>query len=286
MAGYWPDVPGRRMAIDGDGTQWWVENDGDITDLTSSLPGLNDEDDAEVYNGRAAFASIAYHYFIFPQKRDVDGLFTAHSPNAPSTLHSSVDTTTGFDGTWDLEITSPLWFTKSQDKSAQWRSSTYLNTAIGATGVKAVKVGQEGGGVGYSNFILAVHLYGKITAGETPERLLFLDDEDPSDTEFATDLDWGDTPRGTNRMKTLLIKNNSSTLTANTIQITAEDLSWDMADYYDYSKDGKVWSAVEVTVSSLAAGATQRVYVRQKLGSVVTLHAAAARLYTNVASWT
>jgi hypothetical protein len=101
MAGNYPDQPSWRMAIDRDGTQLlYVASDNTISQGTSAeLRTLNDETPGGVNS-----SDNGYTVFMFPEARDIDGLYINWTQGqfgpSPNSVQVSTNTTNGFDGTW------------------------------------------------------------------------------------------------------------------------------------------------------------------------------------------
>ena len=117
-----------------------------------------------------------------------------------------------------------------------------------------------------------------------PSRLLFLD-PDNSDAEFAQPLDFGDVPRGQTQTDTIKIINNSGSLTANTVQITANDLFGGSNSWYTFSLDDVVYSST-LSLGNMGVAATQLVYVKQVVPDAQNIGLYAARARVGAASWT
>lgn len=281
MAGFYPDAPSRRMATDVDGTTgMWMRQDltgGSSAFTVANLANLNSEVEQLSldmgYNQPGKYA-----WLQFPQKRDVDGTFLSiHTSGVPGQLATSVDTTNGIDGTWVEKVAN---YPDIYTTAVLWREDIELYTAAGIYGTR-IAVGSTG--ATYQRWA-TWHTYGTITAGETPDRLLFLDTTD-SDNEFTAPLDYGEIARGTTQDRTIKLKNNSASLQINTIQITAEDSYLDAGTLYEFSDDDITYSAT-LALGNLTFGSEILVYVRQTLDDAETLGIMAGRFKASHASMT
>ncbi len=280
MAGFYDDAPARRMAWDDDGTRFlYINRDTQVLSAdytgTASAQELNDEDNT---NGLAGFVfAKSAVVLVFPEKRDVDGWLGAITlVGAAREWRTSVDTTNGWDGTWvqqdaqwdDKAITTPY--------PTAWRNSIQASSL---TGLRAFELQMND-----SYNWRAVHLYGTIAAGETPDRLLYVDKD--SGLEWTLPLDYGDVPRGAARDDTFELKNNSSSLAANTVQITGEALYGAMGSWLTFSEGGS-YSATLSLASSISSGSTSpTITVRRDIPGTNAVGPFAGRIQTSVASWT
>ena len=282
MAGSYPDAPSRRMAHDDDGTIWLELNyttGGVVQELTAAdREEANDERTTSVTGLTGGTESIAV---IFPELRELDGAFGKMDLGTANRLLSSGDTTNGFDGTWTERIASP-WANSSGTVSPGYREQI---TSLAVSNVRGVRMERLSG----SNQFLALHLYGEIAAGETPDRLLFFDNDD--DLEFSKPQDYGDRPRGSAVDHQIYLRNNSATLAANSVQVTAEALfnetaTKEAANWFTFSEGG-AFSATLALASSISAAADSPVItVRLVIPDTGSLGLHAPRVYANTGSWT
>ena len=138
--------------------------------------------------------------------------------------------------------------------------------------------------VGQDAAFATMHFYGVISPGETPDRILFLDTEN-ADAEFTKVLDFGDIPRGQTTTRTFKIKNNSSSKTINTIQVTAEDLYLNAGNWYTFGDDGISYQAT-FAVGNLGPGSTKLLYLKQIIPGAETLGLHTGRIKASHASVT
>ena len=279
MAGSWPDTPSRKIAYHADGTVVVgryppdgapYENFYPWDPTSTGLEELNDLDfsdiDQDWANGR--FPAIpsnaadptnkrAETCWIFPELRDIYGYaFVLHGQNngiggpGEYTWYISADTTNGVDGTWtnigDFDETN---LTTGNYPEA-WRESQIMFYYPAARAMRCL--GVAGFFTGGPTVWRAAFLFGVIAAGETPDRILFIDDY--TGLEFTGPMDWGDVPRGSELEWDIYLLNNSATLTANTMTLDMKTL-YDVSDtWYSMNEAGGAFGST-ISVSSMAAGA-------------------------------
>lgn len=282
MAGNYPDVPAPRMAYDIDGSV------GFFTDLVgvsvwsgAQMNSANDEtaDGTGFSSGRNGV--------IFPQLRDVTGiLFHQGSASTTWLAETSIDTTNGLDGTWVNRGS----FTNSATYPISGPSARTEIEVVAWTGIKAVRLRMSS--VGGDNR-LGLHIYGALAAGETPDRLRMWHPtlDEPLDDATAADgahLDWGDVTRGTTADKTFRIKNNSATLTANSITLTTSirtDTTPSIPPQITYSDGGAF--ATSINIGNLLPGAiSSLITVRRTTPVNATLALWWWRTIAEAGSWT
>jgi len=278
MAGAYPDVPGRRMGWDSDGTVcvWRRLNVAQLTEATASQRAeLNDEDDVNV----VAQSSAWHVYFIFPEQREVDGIYVKIGAytNAIGDVGISADTTNGLDGAWSTLISD------YPDSTNPPGYPGYRENIVSTAGSNA-----RGLYVYFQRdlWLRAVHLYGEISPGQTPDRLLFIDES--TGLEFQLPKDYGDVPRGSARDFQMRLKNNSTVagnnVTLNNIQLTAEDLFLGSGAWYTFSVGGSAFAGT-VQIASLAPeAASQLIVCRQVIPVDETLGPHAGRAKATVGS--
>jgi hypothetical protein len=227
MSNY-PDAPAARMAYDRDGTQTYLtQYSGSTSALTNvEVQGLNNEADDEYYHFPNGTGN-AYIFMAFPELRDLAGYFFNWAPGNPSyvgisQIASSVDSTTGVDGTW-VAFPSPA-INYIQTKP----NYRLLIQPITRTAIKMVRFTVT---TGQQNSLGAcawrtIHLYGKKSAQTSNAVTLWHPTLDQPLSDFPTWLDWGDIPRGSGAVtKTFRVKNTSATLIAQGISVSANALT-------------------------------------------------------------
>lgn len=281
MAGNYPDQPSRRMGIDGDGTiglysgnnpanfcQGWTEMSG------PQMSEINDEDESSVLSGAGGGNDINLA-FIFPELREFDGYFY-RTIEGSLTIQTSADTTNGCDGTWASLTT--VTGTKQQVRP-DYRTDI---VSAASSAIRGVRFNSGGGGGGYN--VKVFHPYGEISPGETPDRLLFIDEA--TGLEFTKPRDYGNVPRGSSEDVTWRIKNNSASLQANTIQYTTEELYLDAGGDFTHTLPGGASFQATQQIASLAAATTSGLITTRRITSgTAVLGLRSGRTYLNVSSW-
>lgn len=304
MAGSYQDQPNRKIAWDGDesvvygaigndGPSWQLAR-GEFHDAVAAFTELSVSDKEEINGDNDGDYGVAtnaphypyqYLYIIFPELRDIDGYYwnMDYSESTPHHfLSTSGDTTTGYDGTWDA-LGSEILPASGISTNSDYRKNIQPATASDVAGVltqSSYYTGVVSLGVLRCK---SLHLYGAIAAGETPDRLLFLDYLD-SDVEFTKPIDYGNVGRGQTIIRRMTIKNNSSTLQANTVQITCEAL-YAGDGMFTYSTDGIADQATKA-LGNIAAGGTATVYIHMDIPDAQAVDLYQVRSSLTVASWT
>lgn len=263
----YPSLPGPRMAYDRDGSVVTsVSQTGSTITIysTGQMQALNSE-------GGSGVTNLYYVAILFPQLRDIVAAFAACG-NPINLPQSSTDTTNGFDGTW----TTGASFTQSTSVSPGWRNNIQTLTY---SAVKAVRF--------HSGDTSWVHLYGSITAGQTPDRLALwhptLDQALDGDA-----LNWGDIARSTTADLTFRIKNLSSAYTANSVLVSMEalnDTSPTQVSQHTFSQ-GSGFATTQTLTSIAPSSISPVMTVRRTTSASATLSIWAQRVLAVAASWT
>lgn len=285
MAGFYVDVPSRRMATDADGTVGITVDDGFptgggiVTDLSAAVMDVMSAEDVGGAGPSIANADGSFIGLIFPELRELDGWYASADDGGTwaNSIHSSGDTTNGNDGTWT-----------SRGSGLGIRNATLPDyreaiESLAVSNVRAIRVkpsSLSGGG----GTLDRLHIYGKISAGETPDRLLWFDNDD--DLEFSKPQDYGDAPRGSAEDHITYLKNNSAGLTANTVQVTAEDNFQGSGAWYTFD-DGTGFSATKALAGAIGPAANSPdITIRRIIPDLEILGLHAARAFVSVGSWT
>ena len=299
MAGNYPDVPAPRMAYDRDGTVGFSVNllSATVSQLSAAnLAVLNNESSNTVfiYDSGGATADYAWG-LIFPELRDIVGVRNFHSGfggNGGGSLQYTLNSTNGLDGTW-----TSIGATGYSDTNVGY-SKTVMRTGISTIsmlGVKGFRIRRNVGGAFGANTwnAITLHLYGSISSGQNPDRLRVwhptldepLDDSTSADGAF---FDWGDTIRGTTQDRTFRIKNNSTTLTANSVVLSPQvltDTAPTVASQMTLS-DGGAFTGV-LDIGNLAPDTISSVItLRRTVASNAALSLWTGRINVNPGSWT
>lgn len=280
------------MAWDADGTvalsQNPSANTGSPVDPWSNVSAgnraeMNDEDNVDAVT--VGQKNSGWLCLIFPELREIDGIFQASAggefTSGSSKAESSADSTNGFDGTWSVAVASGSFIVHGANSvfPTSYRTSI-TSLAINAHRALRTKIRS---GIG-NTFHRGLHVYGTISPSETPDRLLWLDED--TGLEFTAPLDYGDVPRGSARDYQVRLRNNSATLTATTIQYTAESLAFGSAAWYTFTLPGGSTFQSTRQIASLGPEAnTGIITVRQVVPDAAPLGAHVARGYTDVTTW-
>ena len=287
MAGSYNDAPSRRNAYDQQGAVVLHQLNSNVPTALSAgaIADLNDEDNVAAFTYGASSGWAAEFYFLFAQKIEIDGYFAGVSnSDAPRFVNrdllDSPDTTNGIDGVWTV-IDSPIvtfttTFTTHRDNIL----------SLARPGKKGIHFGYDKvtGAASDSLFFQSMHLYGPISPGEIPDRILFLDTL-AADAVFTKVLDFGDVPRGQTQTRTFKIKNNSASFTINTIQVTALSGYLNSGDWYEFGDDGVTYQAT-YSVGNLGPAATKLIYLKQIVPDAEVLGVHVARIEASHASLT
>lgn len=281
MAGSYPDVPSRRMAWDADGTVMaHKDENGIITEFSATNKERAQSEDGTSEAPTLGATVDDRIVAIFPELREVDGYYI--SLHEPATFNDqaevSTDTTNGIDGTWSALGSNFGSATTTHD---EYRTAIHSLAGSNVRGFEFPDLTGAGGGGGN---VSRLHIYGDITPGETPDRLLFIDEA--TGLEYTAARDYGDTPRGGSEDVTWRIKNNSASLTAETIQYTTEDLFRGSGAWYTHSLPGGSTYQATRQVASLAPATTSGLITTRRVtpgDALLGVHA--GRTYLNVGTW-
>ncbi len=286
MAGFYVDVPSRRMAPDADGTvgldidNGFPSGAGIATELTQTvMTGMTREAVGSPAGPFVANGGGRMVAFVFPELRELDGWYVSADDGGTwgNPIHSSGDTTSGNDGTWTSRGSAPGIVNALLDA---YRTGIISLAVSNVRGVRVKPTGLSAGG----GTMDRLHLYGEISAGETPDRLLWIDNDD--DLEYSKPVDYGDAPRGSAEDHVTYLKNNSTTLAANSVQVTAEDLFGGSGSWYTFD-DGTGFSATKALASSISNGANSpNITIRRIIPDAEAPQIHAARAFVAVGSWT
>lgn len=284
MAGFYPDAPGMRMAWDDDGSvsvAWQAGGDNAspeptlavVEDISSNMTERNDEDlEVGQFTGLNLVNtnSLMIQAIIFPELREIDGVYWVTTGAVQrGKVDTSDDTTNGVDGTWTQQIGD---YAETPATIPNYRENII---ALAVNAARAIRFWRFTGGGAYN---IVLHLYGTISPGETPDRLLFIDEL--TGLEFTAVKDFGDVPRGSAREFQWRLKNNSTVagnnLTINTIQFTAESQFLASGNWYTHSIGGDAFQSTKQITSLAPEASSALITTRQVIpvNEVLSLHAA------------
>lgn len=263
MAGSYPDAPGRRLAWHADGTvawyryqstqgEWGFLGAGMTFTNSATRAILNAEGDTL---GLGSQGAATFFAAIFPEPRDIVGWYLHYdSQTSPGTLRQfqwSADSTNGVSGTWTTIVETA---DKTDYASNRNRYRTEI-TSYSASAVRSMRfIIVDISAFDEASQLYAFHVYGAISAGETPDRLLFINQD--TGLEFDAVHDWGDVPRGIVLHKDIKVKNNSATLSASDIDFDFGALTGTSDTWYDIRDSGGAFGTTLNVAGPLAAGAS------------------------------
>ncbi len=292
MAGTYDDAPGARMGWDADGSLLFAAEIAIGSHTVGMSPGkpwdvatqqekenVNDENHLSDW---ALSGNDFLSCLIFPETRDIDGVFFA-SPNLSNGGSDySQDTTNGIDGSWTtMSYTGFDW-----DFDEDYRDNI---DAQALTGVRCVRWFNSATSID----LAAMHIYGSMASGSTPDRIIFLDEASGLEFGQSTDdisiMDFGDRPRGSIIDFEFRLRNNSTVagnnLTATTIALTREALEGVMDTWMTYDEAGGGFMTSE-TVTSLAPETNSALLtLRLDVDPAASLFVWAARTKVAVTTW-
>lgn len=265
MAGTFPDVPGHRFMYDQDGTIVLSSPSTASSPLTVIDPLiLNDEDDSDqivIGGGSGGWKEFTW---AFPEPRSITGFFAKYSASLSGTLSYSTDTTDGTDGTWQSYGSVSAGMATSYNP--YYRTSIIPLSISDVRGVR-IRFTQTSN---QTYYIQSVHLYGTIPTAESTDRLEFWQPSANSVLDKAG-LDFGDVPLGSVTTKQFRVKNLSSSLTATSVVVSANNLAGGtqndaMVSALEFSTDGSTWGP-SATIDEIAPEAISSVVsVRRTVG--------------------
>ena len=282
MAGFYADVPGPKLALDKDGTQWFRYTGAAVgTPLTSTeITQVNDWTNGGPNPGTSGWLAA-----VFPEKRDLSGVnFRVNQPggalNATFAIETSTNTTNGTDGAWVTQANVTDADARTTISGPAGRSIA----SIAALGVKGIRARMTGGNsYGEGTF----HVYGKPTAGQVIDRLAFWHPTLDQEVGGAY-LDWGDVKRNTTETRTFRVKNLSTSRTANSPRVAMEaltDASPSVVGQHALSVDNSTWVS-QITMANMAPGDVSAVmYVRRTTPLTAQPSLWNMRLFSEATTW-
>lgn len=287
MAGNWPDAPSRKMAYHNDGTvvagrhpldgspyenfyEWaagatGTEELNDLDFVAIDADGVADWNNgifpvADFITNASILSRQVETVWLFPERRDLYGFVPTYHVAGTGIeeygtyIEVSGNTTNGIDGDWVLMLeqnNSPLNNMIRSGHPEDWRTGITIYFFADARGVRVRGWGQAGSPTPIQ--WRSMFIFGVISAGETPDRILFVNDV--TGLEFTKPMDWGDVPRGTTLDWDIYLLNNSSTLAANTMTLDFVTLYDDSDTWYTIKENPGGSFATTAAITSIAASA-------------------------------
>lgn len=281
MAGFYSDVPAPRMAYDIDGTLLLLT---DKVNAPSEITGAAKTSANDESNG--SFSSGNWAVLLFPELRNIAGFLFRHGTATNSgTVETSADTTNGNDGTWTVRTSA---FPMNTVSGTTHRTAI---VPVSYNGVKAIRF--HANSLGGDQNYYGIHIYGTKAdfTGLDTLRIWHPTLDEPLDDNASTDaahLDWGDVVRGTSADRGFRIKNNSATLTANSVTILTGVLTNTtptIESQITYSDGGAFASSLNI--GNLAPTAISPVItVRRTTSQTAALNVWTWRTIAEAGSWT
>ncbi|AHM57232.1 hypothetical protein EAL2_c19510 [Peptoclostridium acidaminophilum DSM 3953] len=285
----YPAVLEHRIAYDIDGTEVGYRYMSDVSLSTifgngvsswldsQSKQNLNREDRAQEWGKYDNDPGLAF-WFFFPELREINKMGVQYPASGISNpterlIQGSVDTTNGMDGTWETAVYSYPTPTADLDN---WRDSMFTISFSGP--VKALRFGIRHSSAAEIIKVCGIHIYGRKAAGEQVDDVAFCDS---LGNELTSLIDWEDRPEGTTQIRSIKIKNASTSKIANGVNLQLNHSDFTMA----WSPDGP-WQSV-LDIASIGPGSlSSTVYIRNALlPPLLALGPKSARIIATVGSW-
>lgn len=272
-------ISSRRIPYDVDGTAVGYGTILADTWLNSSqVTALNDEIVVDVIT-----LTDEYTFLFFPEKREIEaGLIQGVRGGVKGTftltsIQGSNDTSNGHDGTWETAtFPSGLPLFDGWDSIA-WR--TQVKPISFSEPKKVLKLRIVNSTAGANARLFLIHLYGRKSAGETPDDILLCD---VNGNELTALMDWGDRPEATEQIKSIKLKNVSTTKTANGVNLQLNHGDFGLS----FNVSGS-WTATLDIASIPPNGLSEPIYIKNTVGlPPQILGPKAGRLIVGVGSWT
>ncbi len=286
----YPTVPGRRIGTDQDGTigvtgnAGWPTSGGIITEISGAIMDVMYKEDLSGVGAGISNSGGNWVGYFFPELRDFDGWFASLDDGGGwgNALSVSSDTTNMSDGSWAQTGAGGIPLSGGPPI---YREEIITISSNGKRGVRVKPSSATGGGGQVDIF----HMYGEISAGETPDRLLFIDES--TSLEFVLAHDYEELPRGSadEDVEFRLLNNSTvagNNLTINTIAITAESFYLTSGDWYTFSLNGDSFASTK-NITSLSPEALSQLFVVRRVvdtSEVMDVHS--ARIKATVVSLT
>jgi len=283
-------INARRFLYNKDGTTIGMNTDGlPATGVTSWLSQA-EMDTLQSETGKYMLTtqdSKRTFFMFFPTKRNVEYLgilLDAYGTSYFScVIEVSDDSTDGSNGTW-----TTIPFSESDINIARqdigvswWASPKELTAADKALSVSVLRITLIFDYLTSEQGLFTFHVYGRELPGENPDDIIFVQSD--ATTPMASLLDMGDVPEGGSAEYTTYVKNNSSSLTANTISL---EMGGEYSTGYEMSFDGTTWANTPLSIASLAPAEQVPLYVRFMPGAAPQeLNSRYSYVNVTVGSW-
>lgn len=275
----YPAITSRRLPYDIDGTAVARADEGlkiiDWINNTSLIGEANKSEENYVNISLNGDWGRTYFMFFFPELREIEAAYIVADKNIGGqsggyVFQGSTDTTNGIDGTWETPTYpngSPI---SLQPIVPSWRSDIRPVSFSGP--IRCLRLYTTG-------FYNRFHFYGRKAEGQTVDDILLCD---INGAELTSLLDWGDRPEATEQIKSIKLKNTSTTKTANGVNLQLNHGDFGMS----FNVAGS-WTATLDIASIPPNGLSEPIYIKNTVGlPPQTLGPKAGRLIATVGSWT
>lgn len=286
-----PTINAHRLLYHADGTEVGYNNTYDFANGVAAYLTQNQRDALQADNNTDTLDAIGADgavserclWFFFPEKRDITHMHVSLSSELQNSgyalldIQGSNDTTNGVDGTWEPFTYTEADVLKWKPSETDWRTPGALTPPAGGASFLTIRFR-----ITITDYpqLRNVHLYGRKSAGETPQDIVFLQSDT---TEYTALHDFGSVTEGQVYTIDVYAKNTSPTQTANSITIATGGT---YASTLQLSLDDSAYTA-SVAIPSLAPGASQLIKVRNTVGnSPQRLLPRSAYIHATVTSWT
>lgn len=295
MAGFYNDVPGRRIPWDRDGSllagySYDATSFGGVFSA-AQRQAVNDEatgfSDSPIHSGN--FSTGAAYVVIFPRHYDIVGWYLGFVGNMTAKdplLEWSANTTNGIDGTWAGPLQLSAGSTGLNTDTVVRMRQNIATAGAPLSNAKAMRFRFRDLSAFGDGACSSWHIYG--TPVDTTRLAIWhptLDQE-----HGAAYFDWGDTPRGTTFDRDFRVKNLDPVRTANGIVVSREALSLvspSQVTQHMLSADAGASFQTSLSIGALAPGAISSVLrVRNTVDAAAALGLAWLRLVAAAASFT
>jgi hypothetical protein len=292
MAGLTADERSDRIEYDTDGTVVWystgtfgLADPPVLTMSNANMRQLNDDNNQnDVLSGGGNSVHIVCFQFTAPMTLTGYQMgLHAQGVGAAIVLQYSLDSTNGSNGTF----TNTGWTTQNSTNPFDIKNNKLATSLTNVTWLRLYM--QTGGSSSPATYIRNMNLYGYPTAGLPTQRLEFWQPVTNAEASPAL-FDYAEIPQSSTNTKQFRVKNMHSTLTANSIVVTAADVMKDAAvalgSQIQVSTDNVTFTST-VNIGNLAAGAISPIlYHRWNPAANATLSMWSARVSAVAGSWT
>ena len=282
MAGNYMNAPASRLAYDRDGS---IMATRDITGTLTVFTGtqtklMNSESEAGI-----TLTAQSGLILLFPMPMDLSAVFFSETTYSDWTLESSVDTTTGLDGTW-ITHRSPV--VPNKQVKPNYRIETNLVSFLAGSAQERIRGIRISKATIVTTTWKALHVYGEPSDNATKDRLEIWHPT-LSQKIGPSYLDWGNVPRSSSADIQFRVKNLSPVLTADQCTVYVEALTPgvpSVAGMHTLSDNDGATFLPSVTIPSLAPGEVSGALIlRRVVPATAQVASWSARVAVDVTTW-